>query len=424
MRNRICGLLFVFLAPWPAAAQSTALVGARVFDGTGRVIENAVVVIRGDRIDAVGPAASVRVPDGARRVDLKGRTVLPGLVNAHGHVGSTVGLRNDPKGYTRENLVRQLRGYLFYGVTTVYSLGDDQEEGFRLRDEQSSGPLERARLFVAGPVINADTAEAARAATDKVADLKPDLIKIRVDDNLGTGKKMPEAAWRAVLARAHERGLRLAAHIYYLADAKALVKAGTDFIAHSVRDLPVDEEFARDLKANDACYCPTFTRELSTFIYGDTPSWVNDPFFARGFGADIPQQLADPARHAQIRASPGWKQGQQYKASLEVAKKNLKTLVDQGVRIAFGTDTGPPGRFQGFFEHLELEMMVEAGLTPMQALMSATGDAARCHRKGGELGTIQPGAYADLLVLKANPLEDIKNTRAIESFFIGGRQLP
>jgi imidazolonepropionase-like amidohydrolase len=151
---------------------------------------------------------------------------------------------------------------------------------------------------------------------------------------------------------------------------------------------------------------------------------VNDPFFVRGVSADIPQQLADPARHAQVRNSQGWKQGQQYKASLEVAKRNLKTLSDQGVRIAFGTDTGPPGRFQGFFEHLELEMMVEAGLTPMQALVSATGDAARCHRKAGELGTIQKGAYADLVVLKANPLDDIRNTRTIEAVYVAGRKLP
>jgi imidazolonepropionase-like amidohydrolase len=424
MRTPLSGALLVLLAASPAAAQTTALVGARVLDGTGRVIENAVVLIRGERIEAVGPATSVSVPPGAMRVDLKGRTLLPGLVNAHGHVGSTVGLRNDPNGYTRENLVRQLRTYARYGVTTVYSLGDDQEAGFRLRDEHSAGPLDRARVFVAGPVVNADTAEAARALTDKAADLKPDVIKIRVDDNLGSGKKMPEAAWRASLARAHERGLRLAAHIYYLADAKALAKAGGDFIAHSVRDVPVDAEFASDLKARDACYCPTFTREISTFIYDSTPSWVKDPFFVRGVSADIPQQLADPARHAQVRNSQGWKQGQQYKTSLEVAKKNLKTLVDQGVRIAFGTDTGPPGRFQGFFEHLELEMMVDAGLTPMQAIVAATGDAARCHRKSGELGTIQQGAYADVVVLNANPLENIRNTRTIEAVYVAGRRLP
>ncbi|MFN2445198.1 MAG: amidohydrolase family protein [Vicinamibacterales bacterium] len=422
MRTAWLCLLSLLVPASLAIAQTTALVGARVFDGTGRVIERATILLKGDRVEAVGPA-TLPVPEGAMRVDLSGRTILPGLVNAHGHAGTTVGLRADPNGYTRDNLLRQLRTYAAYGVTTVFSLGDDEEPGFVLRNEQRAGGLDRARLFVAGPVIYAETADAARTSTDKVIAMTPDLIKIRVDDNLGTSKKMPEEAWRAVLERAHEKGLRLAAHLFYLADAVALVKAGTDFIAHSVRDRPVDQELARDMRARDACYCPTLTREISTFIYDTTPAWTNDPFFTAHVSADIPQQLADPARHAQIRQSNGWKLGQQYKAGLDVAKKNLKAMSDQGVRIAFGTDSGPPGRFQGFFEHLELEMMVEAGLTPLQALKSATGDAALCHRKAGEIGTLQPGAYADLVVLTANPLDDIKNTRTIESVYIGGKKI-
>jgi imidazolonepropionase-like amidohydrolase len=136
----------------------------------------------------------------------------------------------------------------------------------------------------------------------------------------------------------------------------------------------------------------------------------------------VPEQLKDPKRQEQIRNSPAWKSGQQYKASLEVAKKNLKTLVDRGVRIAMGTDTGPPARFQGFFEHIELEMMVDSGMTPMQVITSATGDAARCMGKSGELGTLAAGAAADLLILNANPLENIRNTRSIESIWINGRK--
>lgn len=414
----------------PQAAQTTiaqtqtttAFVGARVIDGTGRTIDDAVIIIRDGKVAAVGPRAGTPVPAGATRVDSAGKTIMPGLVNAHGHVGNTVGLRADPQGYTRENLLRQLRTYAQYGITTVYSLGDDEAEGIKLRDEQATGTLDRARLFVAGPVINASNADAARAMTDKVADMKPDLLKIRVDDNLGSGKKMPEEAWRAVIARAHERKLRLATHLYYLADAKAVLSAGSDFIAHSVRDLPVDAELIAAMKARDVCYCPTLMREVSTFIYDSTPAWVSDPFFLKGVDASIAKQLSDPERQAQIRASPAWKAGQQYKASLEVAKRNLKTVADQGVRIAFGTDTGPPARFQGFFEHLELEMMVQSGLTPMQALVSAMGDAARCHQKSGEIGTLQAGAVADLVVLTANPLDDIRNTRRIESVWIGGRR--
>ncbi len=427
MRNAplvILGLVLLGGTAAPASAQEppTALVGGRLIDGTGQVIEAGTIVMAGGRIVAAGPAAAVAIPAGATRIDVAGKTLMPGLVNAHGHVAATTGLRSDPAAYTRDNLIRQLRTYAQYGVTSVFSLGDDQAAGFALRNEQMSGALDRARLFVAGAVITGDTAEAARAMAIKVADQKPDLLKIRVDDNLGTSRKMPEPAWRAVLAEAHARNLMVAVHIYSLADAKATLAAGADFIAHSVRDVPVDEAFITALKSRDVCYSPTFTREISTFIYDATPSWVDDPFFVQGVTPDIVWQLKDPKRQEQIRNSAGWKAGQQYKAGLEVAKRNLKALVDRGVRIAFGTDTGPPARFQGFFEHLELEMMVEAGLTPMQALVSATGDAARCHQRNGQLGTLAAGAAADLLVLGANPLDNIRNTRRIEQVWINGRK--
>ncbi len=405
-----------------AFAQVTAFVDGRIVDGAGKVVERATVVVRDGLIADVGPAASVRVPEGAVRVDARGKTLMPGIVNAHGHLSAAFGLKSGPEYYTRDHLVRQLRAYATYGVTTVFSLGDDRADAFALRAEQATAPPGRARVFVAGQSISADTAEAASAETDRVIALKPDLIKIRVDDNLGASKKMPEAAWRAVLARAQASGLKLAAHLFYLSDAKALAEAGTPFIAHSVRDLPVDDAFLKAMKANDACYCPTLMREVSTFVYDRTPPWADDPFFRRGYGADVSAELRDPARHARIKASPAWAQGQKYMAGLEVAKGNLKRVSDAGIRIAMGTDTGPAGRFQGFFEHLELEMMVASGLTPMQAIVSATGNAAACWGKQGALGTIAKGAAADLLVLNANPLDSIVNTRAIDAIYIGGQR--
>lgn len=427
MREHLFGFVVCVagLAALPASAlaQTTALVGARVIDGRGQTIERATIIVRDGKIVAVGPASSTTVPAGAGRVDVAGATILPGLVNAHGHLTGAVGMRNDPNGYTRENLVRQLKTYAQYGVTTVFSLGDDQDAAFQLRSEQASGPLDRARLFVAGPVINGNTAVEARTMTDKVVAMKPDLLKIRIDDNLGSSRKMPEEAWRATIARAEEIKLPIATHIFYLADAKAALMAGADVVAHSVRDVPVDAEFVRELKARNACYTPTLMREVSTFVYGSTPSWARDPFFLKGAGASAAEELSDPARQAQVQAGNGYKQGLRYKDGLEVAKRNLKTLSDAGVRIGMGTDTGPAGRWQGFFEHLELEMMVEAGMTPMQVIVAATGAAAECHGKAGQFGTIQPGAWADLLVLAANPLDDIKNTRQIKSVWIAGRQL-
>jgi imidazolonepropionase-like amidohydrolase len=413
------------LAGSAAFAQTTAFVGARVIDGTGTVIERATIVVRDGTIVAVGPA--VAVPAGAERVDLAGLTLMPGLINAHGHLTDVVGMRADrATGGSRENVTRQAQTYARYGITTVFSLGDEPEVAFRLRADQTRGALDRARIFLAGPVIGGDSAESALAAVDKAVRLQPDVLKIRVDDNLGSGRKMPEAAWRATIARAQELKLPIASHIFYLSDAKAVLAAGSRFIAHSVRDVPVDAEFIGMLKERDACYSPTLMREVSTFVYGSTPSWASDPFFLQGLGSaadDIRAQITDSKRQAEVQASNAYRQGLRYKEGLEVAKKNLKTLSDQGVRIAMGTDTGPAGRFQGFFEHLELEMMVEAGLTPMQAIVAATGDAARCYGKPGQLGTIQSGALADFVVLKGNPLDDIRATRTIQSVWIGGRKV-
>ena len=419
----LLGFLLLTLVPGSAHAQATAFVNGRVIDGDGGIMERATVVIENGRIVAVGPPGSTTVPQGATVVDIAGKTLMPGLINAHGHVAATSGFRTDPALYTRDNLIRQLRSYADYGVTTVFSLGDDEEAAFTLREEQAKGAPNRARIFVAGPVIAGATAEEARANTDKVADMKPDILKIRVDDNLGTGRKMPEAAWRAVIARGNERGLRTAVHIFYLADARATLEAGAGFIGHSVRDVPVDAAFAAALKERDVCYCPTLMREVSTFVYGSTPPWASDPFFLKGVSDEVARQVADPARQAQVRETNGYKLGQQYKEGLEVAKRNLQALVKQGVRIAMGTDTGPAGRFQGFFEHLEMEMMVEAGMSPMQVLVSATGDAARCHQKDDELGLIRPGRAADLLILGADPVENIRNLRSIEQIWIGGNRL-
>jgi imidazolonepropionase-like amidohydrolase len=426
MKRVLSLLTFMCILPAAAMGQSTALVGARIFDGRGGVIESGTVVMRDGKIVAVGPAASTTVPADAQKVNVAGATILPGLINAHGHLTSAIGMRPDPNGHTRENLVRQLGTYARYGITTVFSLGEDQDVAanvLQLRNDQTSGKLHGARLFISGPVIGGGSADAARAMTDTVAATKPDVLKIRIDDNLGSGKKMPEEAWRATIARSKELKLPIAIHIFYLSDAKAALQAGADIIAHSVRDVPVDAEFVKEMKARNACYTPTLTREVSTFVYGSTPPWAKDPFFLKGAGANAANELSDPARQQQVQASNAYKQGLRYKEGLEVAKKNLKTLSDAGIRIAMGTDSGPAGRWQGFFEHLELEMMVEAGMTPMQALVAATGAAAECHGKSGQIGTIENGAAADLLVLDANPLENIRNTRQIRSIWIAGRQV-
>jgi imidazolonepropionase-like amidohydrolase len=274
---------------------------------------------------------------------------------------------------------------------------------------------------VAGPVITAKTPEDARAAVDDAAKLKPDWIKIRVDDNLGATAKMPPDVYTAVIEQAHKHGLRVAAHLFYLDDAKGLLRAGVDLLAHSIRDAPVDREVTDLMNARGVCLCPTLMREVSTFVYESRPAFFDDPFFRRDVDPKVVAALEDPARQAGVAAS---RSAQAYKKALDVARRNAKALHDAGVPIASGTDSGPPARFQGYFEHLELEELVRSGLTPSAALVAATGDAARCLGLADRIGTIQPGRYADLIVLSKNPIADIRNTRTIESVWISGNQVP
>ena len=399
------------------APRLRAFTGARVFDGSGRVLESASLIVREGRIVAVG---SVALPADAERIDLGGRFVMPGLVSAHGHVGATKGLQSGPELYSRENVLDQLRLYARYGVTSVTSLGDDREAGFRVRDEQDVASLDRARLHVAGAVVDATTPEAARAQVAAVAALRPDWVKIRVDDKLGTTKKMPPEVYKTVIEEAHKRGLKVAAHLFYLADAKDLAASGVDLIAHSVRDARIDAAFAGELARRGLCTCPTLMREVSAFTYADEPAFFADPFFLREADPAVVAELRSPGRRERARANPATAR---YREALEVASANLKTLADAGAPVAMGTDSGPPARFQGYFEHEELRLMVEAGLTPTQALVAATSGAARCLGLT-DVGRLEPGAWADFLVLSDDPRTDIRRTHSLESVWIAGNRVP
>ena len=402
------------------AAGTQAFIDARIIDPGKPSIERGTILVRGGRIEQVGPASKVRIPPDAERIDARGKTIVPGLINTHGHVGEAQGLRSGPEFYTDENLQSQLRLYARYGITTVFSLGGDRELGFQLRDSQDTPSLTRARLYVAGPVITGKTPEEARTMVDQVAAMKPNFIKIRYDDNLGATVKMSPDVARAVIERAHHHKLPLAAHLFYLDDARFLLQSGADYIAHSIRDKEVDSETIALLKKRDICVCPTLTREVSTFIYESRPAFFDDPFFLREADQAILQQLLDPKRQEAMRRSES---AQRYKQALEMASRNLKKLSDAGVRIAFGTDTGPPARFQGYFEHMEMELMAKAGLTPMQILKSATSDAAKCMNAPGKIGTLEKGAWADLIVLDENPTTGIGSMRAIHSVWIAGNRI-
>ena len=410
-------LLLALAAP-ALAQERLAFVGARLWDGTGAPpVEGAALLIENGRVVGVG---RMSVPDGFRRIDLEGRHLIPGLVNAHGHVGAARGLEAGPGVYTRALLIDQLARSARYGVTTVVSLGGDGPEGVALREEE--GPeLARARLRVAGPVLDPDTREEARAQVSAAAELGADWLKIRVEPSSDGGGMSPEV-YAAVAAEGEARGLPLAVHIIALEDAKGVLRAGADLLAHSVRDLPIDDELVTLMKQRDVCLVPTLMREVSVFAYAERPEFFDDPFFTSEVEPAVLAALSDPARMARIRASENAKWAREQ--ALPQALRNLKRLSDAGAGIAMGTDSGQPGRFPGYFEHRELELMADAGLLPERVLRAATGEAARCVGLEGVVGTLEPGAWADFVVLRTDPLVDVRNTRSIEAVYVAGNRVP
>jgi imidazolonepropionase-like amidohydrolase len=315
-------------------------------------------------------------------------------------------------------------------------MGSDSDLILEVRDEQRRGKVNGARVFTAlqgftaidgyptkapgmkGVAQEVATAAQARAWVDKLVDKNADMIKMWVDDHHDKEPKLTPAVYGAIIDQAHKKGKKAFAHVYELADAKALVAAGIDMLGHSVRDAEVDAELIAALKKRNVTCVATFTREQSTFVYADSPAWLDDPFFTKGAGPDVIQaaktslkatQAKDPERDINIEG-------------LKIAMRNLKKLSDAGVRIGFGTDTGPPGRFPGYFEHWEMELMVEAGLTPMQVIQSFSKNAAETLGVADELGTLVKGHAADLVVLDRNPLNDIKNSRSIAAVYLAGRK--
>jgi imidazolonepropionase-like amidohydrolase len=416
-------------------AETVALKNFTLIDGTGRQpLAGAAIIIDAGRILRVGPVAQLRPPAGAQTIDLAGRYVIPGIINLHGHLGNTIGLTQDAKFFTRANIEKNLAIYASYGVTAVLSLGTDQDLIFQIRDQQLAGRPSTTRIFTAGQgfifkggyggiagvnqgVSSVDEVEPAVAIQ---AHKKVDFIKLWVDDELGKFPKMPYPIAKAIIDAAHQHHLRAVAHIFYLQDAKQLADYGVDGLAHSVRDKPADQELIDIMRKRGVWQmAPTLSREASMFIYASTPSFLSDPFFMRGVSPSALQTLRSQEYQGTISSNPHF---QEYPAFLETAEKNLKRLAEAGVRYGFGTDTGPPGRFPGYFEHWEMELMVEAGLTPMQVLTSATRNAAE-FLGAKDLGTLEPTKCADLIVLDQNPLEDIKNTRTIHSVYIAGKRV-
>ena len=435
-----CAAVSIVLIAAPLRAQVPApgviaFTGARVIDGTGSApIEQATIVIINGRITAIGPSASVMPPAGATIVNVAGKTIIPGLINSHAHIDPDISVNPGPY---RDEMVRRLKTYAIYGVTSVMTLGFetyDEPEGFYLRDLQrlGIGPVatDAPRLYASGrPILfrpgptGSETPDDARIDVQRHVPLRADFIKLHLD---GVAVDLKPDVFAAAVDEAHKHNLSTAVHIIYLKDAKMAIERGVDVIAHSVRDLDIDAATIAEMKRRNVALIPTLVRDRSVFIYENLPDFFKDPFFLRGMPAykhevDV---LSDPATQQRMRTNAVI---QAAKPQLAQGIKNLKPLLDAGIPIAMGSDSGSIpdrnlGRWVGYNEHVELEMMVGAGMTPMQALVSATSTAARVMKIDGA-GSLATGKWADLVVLNANPLMDIKNTRQIDSVYIGGRKV-
>jgi imidazolonepropionase-like amidohydrolase len=319
-------------------------------------------------------------------------------------------------------------------VTTVVSLGTDFDPIFEVRAAQKDGRPGMARVYTAGHgfILKSGTgaSNGMRFEIESVAEVKPkvdelaakkvDFLKMWVDDSFGRGRKLPIEVTSEIIREAHQHGIKAVAHIVNLSDAKELIAAGLDGLAHSVRDQEVDAELIAAMKKRGAWQmAPTLTREASTFIYAEQPKFLDDPFFTRAVPTSVVERVKSAEYVDRIKKDRDF---ERFHWLLDMAKKHLKKLSDAGVKIGFGTDSGPPARFQGYFEHWEMELMVEAGLTPQQVIQAATKNSAE-FLGARELGTLEKGKWADLIVLTKNPLEDIRNTRSIEAVYIAGTKL-
>jgi len=387
------------LTTWAAQAQTpgagvTAFEGARIIVGDGRApIENATLLVDGARIVQAGPAAEVRVPAGAVRVDLAGKTVMPMLIDTHAHLSPT-----------REALVRDLRRRAYFGVGAVLSLGTDNYDLLDLRSEAIPGA---ARFLSAGRGITMpepgrittphwiNNEAEGRKAVQELAARKVDIVKIWVDDREGKYKKLTPDIYGAIIDEVHKQNLRVTAHIFNLDDAKGLMRAGVDAFAHGVRDKDIDDEFVA--------------------MFRERPNLILTPNLPeRGVKVDLGWLRAGlPAgEFEKVEAANTDKPAAQHFYGIQA--RNLARLNAAGVRITMGTDGNRP-----WGPHEELEDMVVAGMTPMQVIVAATRNSAEFLRLA-DAGTLEGGKSADFIVLDANPLDDITNTRRISAVYLRG----
>jgi imidazolonepropionase-like amidohydrolase len=373
-----------------AHAQVTAYEGARLIVGNGSTIENGTIVVDGARIVQAGSAKDVKVPANAKRVSLSGKTVMPMMIDTHVHLSGK-----------RETLIRDLKRRAYWGVSAAMSMGTDNLELLPMRNEAIPGA---ARFLSAGrgitrkeplrPTFQIDTEEEARKAVQQNAAMKVDIVKIWVDDRFGKVQKITPAQYAAIIDEAHKLKIRVTAHIFEMEDAKGLMRAGLDIFAHGVRDKDVDDETIAMFKQRPHLVLIPNLPDRGAKV---DRSWMKPGMSAEEFAKLEAANIDNP----KTQAFHG------------IQARNLAKMNAAGVRITMGTDGNRP-----WGAHEEIEDMVLAGMTPMQVIVAATRNGAEYLRI--DAGTLVAGKSADFVVLDANPLDNITNTRRISAVVLSG----
>jgi imidazolonepropionase-like amidohydrolase len=408
-------------APQRQPPTATLFEGARLIPGDGSPpVQNSAFLVEGDRFRLIDRRGGIRAPDGAARVSLSGKTVMPAIVDLHTHLGYTIVRTNQTQKetYTRQNLEDHLKRLAFYGVGATLSMGVDRGDiPFQVR----ANPLAGAAVFFTsgagialpgmGPgadyrkdaALGVTTEAEARRAVQELAAKKVDIVKFWVDDRNGTVQKLPPNVYRALIDEAHKNNLRAVAHIYYLEDAKELMRAGVDGFAHGVRDKDIDEEFMNMLRQRRVFFTPNLPERPLTL-------------------ADLPliSESLPPAQVQTLRAQISAGSPNANAELFNIQARNLKKISEARVaQIGFGTDSGVS---IGWTAHVELADMVAAGMTPDQVITAATRTSADI-LKQPTLGMVVAGRSADFIVLDGNPLENILNTRKISRVYIRGKEV-
>jgi imidazolonepropionase-like amidohydrolase len=417
-------VLLTVLAGLPATAQVVLYEGARLITGDGSpAIENSAILVSNQAVTRIGKKGEIKPPPGTVRVDLAGKTVMPALVDDHTHLGWEI-IKTGKIGtdtYTKANLIDHLQRYAYYGIAAAQSMGIDPGD---VPYEVRAHPEPNAALFhIAGrgiampnagpgadywrPVAYGVSTEAeARKVVQELAAKKVDLVKIWVDDRNGTVPKLTPPLYRAIIDEAHKHNLRVAAHIFYLEDAKDLLRSGIDIFAHGIRDRDIDDEVIA-----------LFKRHPNVYVIPNLPDRETTDEDLKFAAETVPASEIEKMRKAIADRKPdAVKRAHEFYG---IQARNLAKLNATGVRIAFGTDSSAT---IGWAAHQEMTDMVAAGMTPAQVITAATKTAAEL-MKLDQLGTIAPGKTADFLVLDANPLDNINNTRRIADVYLNGKKL-